>query len=77
MLNSYLQNNKRQQIKKERKRKQKLVRSMQLSFSLSDIKVHRSIFKVYNVDDLKCPLCLSAVDNEVHYLFYAVLHLMI
>ena len=36
-------------------------------FGVSDIKVHRSRFKVYNVDDLKCPLCLSAVDNEVHF----------
>jgi len=34
-------------------------------FGVSDIKVHRSRFKVYNVDDLKCPLRLSAVDNEV------------
>ena len=34
-------------------------------FGVSDIKVHRSRFKVYNVDDLKCPLCLSDVDNEV------------
>ena len=24
-------------------------------------------FKVYNVDELKCPLCLSAVDNEAHF----------
>ena len=24
-------------------------------FGVSDIKVHRSRFKVYNVDDLKCP----------------------
>ena len=31
------------------------------------IKVHSSRFKVYNVDELKCPLCLSAVDNEVHF----------
>ena len=30
-------------------------------------KVHRSRFKVYNVDELKCPLCLSAVDNKVHF----------
>ena len=36
-------------------------------FGVSDIKVHKSRFKVYNVDDLKCPLCLSAVDNEVHF----------
>ena len=36
-------------------------------FGVSDIKVHRTRFKVYNVDDLKCPLCLSAVDNEVHF----------
>ena len=36
-------------------------------FGVSDIKVHRSRFKVNNVDDLKCPLCLSAVDNEVHF----------
>ena len=36
-------------------------------FGVSDIKVHRSRFKVYNVDDLKCPLCLSAVDYEVHF----------
>ena len=36
-------------------------------FGVSDIEVHRSRFKVYNVDDLKCPLCLSAVDSEVHF----------
>ena len=36
-------------------------------FGVSDIKVHRSRFKVYNVDDFKCPLCLSAVDSEVHF----------
>ena len=36
-------------------------------FGVSDIKVHRSRFKVYNADELKCPLCLSAVDNEVHF----------
>ena len=34
---------------------------------VSDTKVHRSSFKVYNVDDLKCPLCVSTVDNEVHF----------
>ena len=34
---------------------------------MSDIKVHRSRFKLYNVDDVKCPLCLSAVANEVHF----------
>ena len=36
-------------------------------FGVSDIKVHKSRFKVYNVDDLICPLCLSAVDIEVHF----------
>ena len=36
-------------------------------FGVSDIKVHKSRFKVYNVDDLKCPLCLSAADNEVRF----------
>ena len=36
-------------------------------FGVSDVKVHRSRFKVYNADELKCPLCLSAVDNEVHF----------
>ena len=36
-------------------------------FGVSDIRVHRSRFKVYNVDGLKCPLCRSAVDNEVHF----------
>ena len=36
-------------------------------FGVTDIKVHRSRFKVYNVDELKCPLCLSAVDNEIHF----------
>ena len=36
-------------------------------FGVSDIKEHRSRFKVYNVDELKCPLCLSAADNEVHF----------
>ena len=34
---------------------------------MSDIKVHRSRLKLYNVDELKCPLCLSAVENEVHF----------
>ena len=34
---------------------------------LSDIKVIRSRFKLHNADELKCPLCLSAVDNEVHF----------
>ena len=34
---------------------------------MSDIKVHRSRFKLYNVDELKCPLCVSAVENEVHF----------
>ena len=29
-------------------------------FGVSDIKVHLSRFKVYNVDELKCPLCLPA-----------------
>ena len=36
-------------------------------FGVSDIKEHRSRFKLYNVDELKCPLCLSAVENEVHF----------
>ena len=36
-------------------------------FGVSDIKVHRSKFKLYNVDELKCPLCLSAVEDEVHF----------
>ena len=36
-------------------------------FGVSDIKVHRSRFELYNVDELKCPLCLSAVENEVHF----------
>ena len=36
-------------------------------FGMSDIKVHRSRFKLYNVDELKCPLCLTAVENEVHF----------
>ena len=39
-------------------------------FGVSDIKVHRSRFKVYNVDELKCPFCLSAMDNEVHFVLY-------
>ena len=30
-------------------------------FGVSDIKVH------YNVDELKCPLYLSAVNNEDHF----------
>ena len=34
---------------------------------MSDIKMHRSRFKVYNADELKCPLCLSSVDNKVHF----------
>ena len=36
-------------------------------FGVSDIKVHRSRYKLCNVDELKCPLCLSAVDNEVYF----------
>ena len=36
-------------------------------FGVSDIKMHRLRFKLYNVDELKCPLCLSAVDNDVHF----------
>ena len=36
-------------------------------FGVSDIKVHRPRFKVYNADELKCPLCLWAVENEVHF----------
>ena len=36
-------------------------------FGVSDIKVHRSRYKLYNVDELKCLLCLSALDNEVHF----------
>ena len=36
-------------------------------FWVLDIKVHRARFKVYNVEELKCPLCLSDVDNEVHF----------
>ena len=34
-----------------------------LRFGGLDIKVHRSRFKLYNVDELKCSLCLSAVEN--------------
>ena len=34
---------------------------------VSDIKVHRSRFKLHIADEFKCPLCLSAVDNEVHF----------
>ena len=41
-------------------------------FGVSDIKVHRSRFKVYNVDDLKCRLWTMK-----SILFYAVLHLMV
>ena len=33
-------------------------------FGVSDIKMYRLRFKIYNVDDLKCPLCLSAVAVE-------------
>ena len=36
-------------------------------FEVSDTKVYRSRFKLHNADELKCPLCLSAVDNEVHF----------
>ena len=36
-------------------------------FGVSDIKVHRSRFKHYNVDESNCPSCLSAVDNEVRF----------
>ena len=39
-------------------------------FGVSDIKVHRSRFKLHNADELKCLLCLSAVDNEVHFVLY-------
>ena len=34
-------------------------------FGVSGSKVHRYRFKVYNVDELKCPYCLS--DNEVRF----------
>ena len=36
-------------------------------FGVSGIKIHRSRFKLYDADELKCPLRLSAVDNEVHF----------
>ena len=36
-------------------------------FGVSDIKVHRSRFEFYNVHELKCTLCLSAVDTEIHF----------
>ena len=36
-------------------------------FGVSDIKVHRSRFKVYNVDELKGLLRLSAANHEVHF----------
>ena len=39
-------------------------------FGVSDmkyIKMHRSRFKLHNVDELKCPLCFSALDNEIHF----------
>ena len=36
-------------------------------FGVSDMKVHRSRFKLYNVNELECPSCLSGVDNEVHF----------
>ena len=29
--------------------------------------MHKSRFKLHNVDELKCPLCFSALDNEVHF----------
>ena len=33
------------------------------------LKVHRSRFKLYNVDELKCPLCLLFVSvSQVHFL---------
>ena len=41
--------------------------STRFRFGVSDIKVHRSGFKLLNVDELICPLCLSDVDNEVHF----------
>ena len=36
-------------------------------FGVSDIKVDRSRFKLDNVDEVKCPLCLSTVENEVYF----------
>ena len=36
-------------------------------FGMSDIKVHRSRFKLFNEDHLKRPLWVSAVDNAVHF----------
>ena len=36
-------------------------------FGVSDIKVNRSRFKLYSMDEFKCPLCLSAVDDEIHF----------
>ena len=38
-----------------------------IRFWVSDIKVHGSEFKHYNVDELNCPLCLSAAENEVRF----------
>ena len=36
---------------------------------MSDIKVHRSRFILYNVDELNCSLCLLAVSvSQVHFL---------
>ena len=45
-------------------------------FVVSNTKVHRSRFKVYNVGVLKWPLCLAAMAIK-SILFDAVLHLMI
>ena len=45
-------------------------------FGVSDIKVHKSRFKFYNVNDLKCH-CACQLWITKSILFYAVLHLMI
>ena len=41
-----------------------------LRFRVSDIKMHRPRFKADNVDELKCPLCLSAEYNEDRFILF-------
>jgi hypothetical protein len=38
-----------------------------LRFGVSDITVHRSRYSVHKDEELKCPLCQSPVENEVHF----------
>ena len=46
-------------------------------FGVSDIKVHRSRFKLYNVDELKCPIVSFGCGKMKSILFCVALHLRI